>query len=150
MAEVSRLGPAARAWRLAATAAVIGGLAYGTVSGTDDDFPLGPMSQFAFYVPASGGQIHAQWLEADTTAGKHVVVSLDAQSAGLKRAEVEGQISRFVHEPALLQGIADAQRRLHPGQPGYTKIYLVKQTKTLENGKVAAVQMQTIATWSVR
>jgi hypothetical protein len=148
--EVARLRLSARAWRLCATLAVVAGLFWASAYGTDDDFPLGPMSQFAFMVPNDGGQIHSQWLEADRADGKHVRVPMDAQNGGLKRAEVEGQIGRFVHDPALLQGIADGERRLHPGESPYTVIYLVKQTQTLHNGKVASAQKETIATWRVR
>jgi len=148
--QVSRLRRVSRVWRLGATAAVLGGLLLASAYGTNDDFPLGPMTQFAFYIPANGGTINAQWLEADTTDGEHVVVPTDAGSTGLKRAEVEGQINRFVHDPALLQDIAEAQRRLHPGGPRYARIYLVKQIKTLRDGRVVATRMITLATWTVR
>jgi hypothetical protein len=148
--EVSRLSPVSRAWRLGATGAVLGGLLLASAYGTNDDFPLGPMTQFAFYIPSNGGTINAQWLEADTAGGRHVMVPTDAGDSGLKRAEVEGQISRLVHDPALLQGIADAQRRLHPGASPYTRIYLVKQIKTLRDGRVRSTRMLTLATWTVR
>ena len=148
--EVSRLSPVSRAWRLGATAAVLGALLLASAWGSNDDFPLGPMTQFAFYIPSDGGTINAQWLEADTADGRHVAVPTDAQHSGLKRAEVEGQIARFVRDPALLQDIADAQRRLRPGESPYTRIYLIKQIKTLRDGRVVSTRLLTLATWTVR
>jgi hypothetical protein len=145
-----RLGRLGRCWRLVATALVLAGLFYGSAWGGDDDFPLGPMTQFAFYVASDGGEIHSHWLEADTTAGTHVKVSMDAVGVGLKRAEVEGQLGRFLRDPSLLQGVADAQRRLHPGQPAYTRIHLVQRVQTLRRGRVVATATHDRVTWTVR
>ncbi|MFC6936097.1 hypothetical protein ACFQHO_41290 [Actinomadura yumaensis] len=147
---VSRLGSRARLWRSLVAAAMIGGLFYTSAYGSDDDFPLGPMTQFAFSVKNDGGEIHSHWLEADTAAGEHVKLSMDAVGSGMKRAEIEGQMDRLVRDPSLLQGIADGQRRLHPGKPRLTKIYIVKQVQTLKHGKVVKTVLQTRVTWNVR
>ncbi|MQY09759.1 hypothetical protein [Actinomadura macrotermitis] len=147
VAQLSTLG---RLWRSLAAAAVIGALFYTSSYGTDDDFPIGPMSQFAFSVKSDGGEINSHWLEADTVAGTHVKLSMDAVGAGMKRAEVEGQMGRFVRDPSLLQGIADAQRRLRPDAPRLTRIYVVSQVKTLEHGRVVAVRTSNRVSWDVR
>ncbi|MGH3659186.1 MAG: hypothetical protein ACRDUA_21260, partial [Micromonosporaceae bacterium] len=76
--EVVRLGARARAWRLAATAAVLLALAYGTIWGADRHFPFGPMVQFAFSVDPNG-QIRSVYIEADTTAGDRVQVPLTSE-----------------------------------------------------------------------
>lgn len=147
---VFRLSTPGRLWRTLAAATVIGTLLYTTSCGTDDDFPLGPMTQFAFSVKDDGGEIHSHWLEADTAAGTHVKLPMDAVGAGMKRAEIEGQMTRIVRDPSLLQGIADAQRRLHPDRPALTRIYLVHQVKTLRDGKVVATSVRNRAVWAVR
>ncbi|QXJ20106.1 hypothetical protein AGRA3207_000757 [Actinomadura graeca] len=145
-----RLGPRARLWRSAAAAAGIGALLWTSAYGTDDDFPFGPMTQFAFSVDNDGGEIHSHWLEADTAAGTHVKLSMDAVGSGMKRAEIEGQMTRLARDPSLLQGIADGQRSLHPGRPRLTRIYIVKQVQTLKHGKVVSTTRTNRVVWDVR
>jgi hypothetical protein len=144
-----RLPRPGRLVRSLCAAAVIALLLTASAYGTDDDFPVGPMVQFAFSVPPAG-EIRSHWLEADTTAGQHVKLSMDAVGPGMKRAEVEGQMGRFVRNPSLLQGIADAQHRLHPRQPALTKIYVVMQVTKLDHGRPAGDTTQTVVTWDVR
>lgn len=132
------------------TAAVLGALFFTTFWGEDDHFPLGPMTQFAFSVKSDGGEIHSHWLEAETADGRRIKLPWDAVGAGLKRAEVEGQAERFRRDPALLQGVADAQRRLRPGGPRYARIYLVREIKTLRSGRVVSSRREDRASWSVR
>ncbi|MEU8345581.1 hypothetical protein SAMN05443665_101662 [Actinomadura meyerae] len=145
-----RLGPRARLWRSLSGAAVVGALCYTSAYGSNDDFPLGPMTQFAFSVKNDGGVIGSYWLEADTAAGEHVKLSFDAVGTGMKRAEIEGQMPRIVRDPSLLQGIADAQRRLHPEQPRFTRIYVVREIRKLEHGKVVSTSRQNRVVWDVR
>ena len=145
-----RLGPRARLWRSLAGTAVVGALFYTSAYGSNDDFPLGPMTQFAFSVKNDGGVIGSYWLEADTAAGTHVKLSFDAVGTGMKRAEIEGQMPRIVRDPSLLQGIADAQRRLHPGQPRFTRNYVVREIRKLEHGKVVSTSRQNRVVWDVR
>jgi hypothetical protein len=149
-AGAHRLSRPGRLWRAAVTALALAALGYGSAYGGDDHFPMGPMTQFAFYVRSDGGEIQSHWLEADTVTGAHVKLSMGAAGAGLKRAEVEGQLGRFTREPSLLQGLADAQRRLHPGLPAYTRIYVIKQIRTLRKGRVVATRTLTLVTWDVR
>lgn len=144
-----RLGGGARAWRAGAAGAVILTLLLCSAWGTDDDFPVGPMVQFAFSVPPAG-EIRSHWLEADTTAGTRIKVSMSAAGGGLKRAEVEGQMGRFIRDPSLLQGIADAQRRRHPDQPGYRRLYVVMEVTKLDHGRPAGTYRQIRVTWNVR
>jgi hypothetical protein len=144
-----RLSRYGRLGRSLSAAAVIALLLTASASGTDDDFPLGPMVQFAFSVPPAG-EIRSHWLEADTTAGDHIKLSMSALGAGLKRAEVEGQMGRFVRDPSLLQGIADAQHRLHPGQPALTRLYVVMKVTKLNHGRPVGDSMRTVVTWDVR
>ncbi|WP_131742505.1 hypothetical protein [Actinomadura roseirufa] len=144
------LGPRARLWRSLIAAAVIGTLFYTSAYGADEDFPLGPMTQFAFSVKNDGGEIHSYWVEADTAAGRHVKLSMDAGGSGMKRGEIEGQMSRFIRDPSLLQGIAAGQHRLHPAEPRLTRIYIVKQVKTLRHGKPVSVTQSNRVVWDVR
>jgi hypothetical protein len=148
--ERRRLGPRARLWRSAVAAAVIGALFWTSAYGSDDHFPLGPMTQFAFSVDEDGGEIHSHWLEAGTADGRRVRLSMDAVGSGLKRAEVEGQMDRLIRDPSLLQGVADGQRGLHPDRPALTRIYVVKQIRTLRHGKVVSTRQFDRVVWTVR
>ncbi|TDD86339.1 hypothetical protein E1293_09685 [Actinomadura darangshiensis] len=145
-----RLAPRARLWRSFAGVAVVGALFYTSSYGSNDDFPLGPMTQFAFAVKDDGGAISSYWLEADTAAGTHVELSRDAAGTGMKRAEIEGQMDRIVRDPSMLQGVADGQRRLHPGGPRLTRIYVVQEIKKLRHGKVVSTLKQNRVVWNVR
>src|SRR5205823_7503950 len=97
---------------------------YGTVAGAEKMFPAGPMTQYAFYVPPDGA-VHSIQVFADTTAGTHVVVHLTAGGVGIKRADVEIQLLAIEHDPSRLRTIAVAQRRLHPDQPQFVRLYVV-------------------------
>ncbi|WP_242911272.1 hypothetical protein [Actinomadura terrae] len=145
-----RLGTRARLWRSAVAAAGIGALLYTSAYGADDDFPFGPMTQFAFSVENDGGEIVSHWLEADTATGAHVKLSMDAVGSGMKRAEIEGQMTRLARDPSLLQGIAAGQHRLHPREPRLTRIYIVKQVQTLKHGKVVSTTRTNAVVWGVR
>jgi hypothetical protein len=147
---VLRLGARARLWRSLAGAAFVVALLFTSAYGSNDDFPIGPMTQFAFSVNNDGGTIGSFWLEADTAAGRRVELSRDAVGTGMKRAEIEGQMDRIVHRPSLLQGIAEGQHRLHPGGPRLTRIYVVEEIKRLEHGKVVSTRRVDRVVWDVR
>jgi hypothetical protein len=143
-----RLGTASLAWRLVALGAGVLLALYGALFGTDDLWPFSPQTQFAFFV-SRDGQIRSAYVDAVTLDGRQVRVPLNARGVGIARAEIEGQLSRIVADPSLLQGIADAQRRLHPDQPQYAKLFLREEVTTLRDGRAVAVRQETKATWDV-
>ena len=147
---VLRLSAGARLWRSLAGAAFVAALLSASAFGSNDDFPIGPMTQFAFSVKNDGGTIGSFWLEADTAEGRHVELSRDAVGTGMKRAEIEGQMDRIVHDPSLLQGIAEGQHRLHPGDPRLTRIYVVEEIKKLAHGEVVSTRRVNRVVWDVR
>ena len=143
-----RLTRAGLAWRCTALAAGTALALYGGVAGTDDLWPFSPMTQFAFHV-SRDGEIRAVHVDAITTGGEQVQVPLNARGVGIARAELEGQLSRIVRDPSLLQSVAAAQRRLHPDQPQYRRIHLRETVTTLRDGRAVAVRVETRATWDV-
>jgi hypothetical protein len=145
---VRRLGRAALGWRLGALGAGVALAVYGGVAGTDDLWPFAPQTQFAFYVSPEG-QIRSAYVDAITVDGEQVRVPLNARGVGIARAEIEGQLSRIVADPSLLQDIAVAQRRLHPDQPQYARLILREEVTTLRDGRAVAVRQETKATWDV-
>ncbi|HVF19140.1 MAG TPA: hypothetical protein VNA14_02745 [Mycobacteriales bacterium] len=149
MDDVIRLSRAGRRARLAATAAVLAGLAYGTIWGTDDHFPFGPLTQYAFAADPNG-TVADLYLEADTTAGTRVRVLLMHSGVGVGRAEIEGQLDTIRRDPSWLQGIADAQARLHPDEPRYTHVYVRIRHVQLRRGVAVGERMENVADWRVR
>jgi hypothetical protein len=145
---VRRLSRTGLAWRVAVLGAGTALALYGSLAGTDDLWPFGPMSQFAFYV-SPDGEIRAAHVDAITTEGQEVSVPLNARGVGIGRAEIEGQLSRIVRDPSLLQAVAVAQRRLHPDQPQYRVLFLRQKVTTLRDRRPVAVRDETKATWVV-
>jgi hypothetical protein len=142
------LRPGSRRWRLLVTIGALGCLAVGTVHGAEKMFPAGPMTQYAFYV-SPNGSVDSITVWADTTAGTHVPVELNAHGVGIKRADIEIQLPRIEADPSRLQAIADAQSRLHPSQPGYTKLYVVDTGVKLHDRVPGAKTSRVLVTWTV-
>jgi hypothetical protein len=143
------LGSGGRRWRLTVTAVALGCVAFGTVHGAEKMFPAGPMTQYAFYV-SPNGSVDSITVTADTTVGTHVPVELNAAGVGIKRADIEIQLPRIERDPSRLQAIADAQRQLHPSEPGYTELYVVDTGVRLQDRVPGAKTARVLVTWKVR
>lgn len=137
-------------WRLAVLILGLLVLSYGQVADTNDLFPFGSLSQYG--TPRDpNGTVVAFHVEADTDAGTRVRVPLNARGVGVGRAEVEGQVNRIRHDPALLQSLADAHAQLRPAQPRYTTVYLVRSERQLKDGRqVGHAKVTDDVVWSVR
>src|SRR4051794_20037837 len=145
----ARLSSRGRRIRLLVTGAALAALAYGSINGGEKLFPAGPMSQYAFYVDPDSEVISTN-LEADTTAGTHVVVHLSPQGVGIKRASIEGQLTDILRDPTRLRAVADGQRHLHPHDPQFTRIYVVQDIVPMQNGRVGEHRRKVVATWDVQ
>ncbi|MFI6904465.1 hypothetical protein ACIBKY_24615 [Nonomuraea sp. NPDC050394] len=136
-------------WRLVAATAVLVALGYGTVAGDDDLFPFGPMVQYAFSIPPDG-KIGSLIMEADTAAGTRVEIPIEPYYVGIRRAELESQLGRYVAEPSLLQELADNHARIRPEDPRLTRIYVITKVITLKNRRPASTHKVERVTWQVR
>ena len=96
---VAVLSATGRRVRTAVSLVVLALVLAGTFVGQDDDFPFGPFRMYATRDDPDG-QVVSTRVEAVDTGGTLRVV--DEGSTGLKRAEVEGQVRRFLADPALL------------------------------------------------
>lgn len=143
--QLSRTG---LAWRVVVALGVVTLAVNGSVRGNDVQWPFAPMSQFAFGVDLDGA-IRSTYVEADTSAGTTVRVPLTAGGVGLGRAEVEGQLPRLVADPSLLQSIAVAAARRHPGWPRYTRLRLRQEVSDLRGGEVVSTRTERLADWTV-
>jgi hypothetical protein len=118
------------------------------VWGHDPMFPVGPMVQYAKYIPPNG-VVLSTTVWADTTDGRHVRVRLDPQGVGVRRADVEEQLPRILADPALLRTISSAQRRLHPRQPQFVRLYVVQEVIQLHDRVPTSRTSHTLVTWDV-
>lgn len=143
------LSSVGRCGRLVAMGALVVALGLGTVIGNDRWWPIGPMVMFAFGVDPNS-QVHSLGVEADTVAGKRVVVPLGAGGIGLERAEIEGQQTAIEAEPKRLQAVAVAASRSLPDDPRYRTVYLVDTVQQLKDGAAdGAPVRKVLATWQV-
>jgi hypothetical protein len=140
----------AKAWRLALAGLGMVALLHGTLRDSDDYFPFGSMAQYATGHNLNG-QTRSTYIEAETEAGGDLVrVPLNATGTGIGRAEVEGQLGRFIEDPSLMQVIADAFREIHPDRDQYTYMYLKRDVYQLRDGYVVGdPETELLAEWKV-
>ncbi|MGW7681766.1 hypothetical protein ACWGID_13560 [Kribbella sp. NPDC054772] len=148
--EVVRAGKWGRVVRLGVVVTGLGMVIHGTVRGTDDLWPFGPMSQYAMSIP-SNASIDSIRVVARTDAGTTVDVPLDTNGAGIRRAEIEARTSAIMGDPSLLQSVADDWARKHPDKPKYVRLELVRDTTTLAHGRVSGrPASKVLAVWQVQ
>jgi hypothetical protein len=146
---VGSLRSAARGWRLAVVVLGLGGLLYGSVAGTDDLFPFGPLRQYDGPYDVNGS-IVSTYLEADTSTGQRIEVPLEHASVGVGRADIEGQLDRLRAHPELLGELADAWATLRPDRPELVRLYVRQDTTRLRNGRsVGPPESRTVVSWRV-
>lgn len=120
----------------------------GTFVGQDDDFPFGPFRMYSTRDDPNGTVVSTR-VEAVDARGRVRVV--DERSTGLKRAEVEGQIRRFVDDPELLGALSRAHDRLRPQEPPFAEIRVVEQVYTLRDSRpTGSSSERVVVRWSRR
>jgi hypothetical protein len=137
-----------RSVRLIATAIGVALLLAGTLVGADDHFPFGPFRMFA---------TTNKWSEPISIARAEVVdatgarIELTEANSGVRRAEVEGQLTRFRAEPYLLDGLAAAYRAHNPGAPPVVTVsVLLRHHRIGRRGPTGQWTDEEVATWRLR
>ncbi|NAZ86929.1 hypothetical protein [Kineococcus indalonis] len=143
-----RLGAAALLWRGAAALVFLLLLTAGTLRGSDDGWPFAPMSQYAFAVDLDE-EVRSPYVQGTGTDGALRRVPLTAGGVGVERAEVEGQLARFVRDPALLEALAAAHARRHPARVRFAQLELRERVSDLSGGRVVRVRDDLLASWTV-
>lgn len=148
--DVLGLGRKGRVARLLVAIAGIALLINGSVRGSDDLWPFGPMSQYAGHIPDDAAIDYTR-VSAQTDAGTTVDVPLNIEGAGVARAEIEARTGEIVANPSLLQSVADGWARKHPDKPRYVRLELIRDTTQLVDGKVSGPPVsKVLAVWQVR
>ena len=130
------------------TLAVLIALLAGTVWGDDDAFPFGPFRMYSITNKASG-EVASTYVEV--RARKRERVRLDPavleSVLGLRRAEIEGQLPRFVEDPEELGYIVEAYERTNPEGPALVELRLMQDVSTLRDGRVVDTAKRTLVVW---
>lgn len=117
----------------------------GTAVGQDDDFPFGPFRMYSTRDDPNGTVVSTR---VEAVDGRGQVRVVDERSTGLKRAEVEGQVRRFVADPELLAALSVAHDRLRPQEPDFAEIRVVERIYELRDSRPTGEQTERIvARW---
>ncbi len=110
--DLSRRG---RRVRIVVTLLVAGVLLFGTLWGQDDLFPFGPFRMYASADKLNAPVADTRFELVDTTGA---IVELTQYNTGIRRAEIEGQLSRFKSDPAPVAGHRPGVRLPEPARAG--------------------------------
>jgi hypothetical protein len=136
-----------RARRGAATIVVSAGLLVGTFWGNDRHFPFGPFRMYSI-ANRPDGRIRSAVVEIQIADEPGWVEARTPGDLGMKRAEIEGQVDRFVARPDLLEHLGTAYERLNDDAT-VVAVRLRQETTRLQDGRPSGVvSVETLATWS--
>lgn len=137
-----------RAARLTATAVGLALLLAGTLWGADDHFPFAPFRMYAGDNPPNAPAPDTRVEGIDRTGA---LLDLGEQATGIRRAEIEGQQSRYAADPALLRQVAEAYAQRHPDAPGLVEVRIVVRWHGIRDGRPTGRHTdETVARWEVR
>ncbi|WP_051815625.1 hypothetical protein, partial [Glycomyces tenuis] len=108
--------------RIAITLVVTGLVFATTFWGADDYFPFAPFKMYSFSHELDGWA-NSTRVEAVNEEGERF--TLTEAATGFRRAEVEGQMSRFRDDPDLLQYLAEAYENTNPEKPEIVSVEIV-------------------------
>jgi hypothetical protein len=142
------LGTWSKVWRLAVASLGIVLLLNGSLRMSDDVWPFGPLSQYAFS-PRRDATIVLTRVEGSLADGRRIDLPLQVESTGIGRAEVEARIGQIQADPALLAAVADGWRRRHPTAPPLRQVWLVQDETRLVDGRKGPTRLVELAAWRV-
>ena len=139
------LTSAGRRARVAVTLVLAALTLAGTLVGQDDDFPFGPFRMYSTRDDPDGTVVSTR-VEARDANGR--LRTVDERSTGLRRAEVEGQVRRFVTDPELLGALSSAHDRLRPDEPPFTEVRVVERVYELRDSRPTGQESErVVVTW---
>ena len=147
-ADVRPIGRWSLAWRVLASVALVALLLNGSLRMSDDVWPFGPMSQYAFSPPADDTVVvtRVYGLLAD---GERVELPLRVETAGISRAEIEARIPAIERDPSLLRAVSDGWSARNPTRPRPVELFLVSDETHLLRGRPTSTDQVPLAQWRV-
>ena len=146
--EQRAISRASLAWRIAVAVLGIGLLLNGSLRMSDDVWPFGPLSQYAFS-PPSDATIVITRVEGLLSDGRRIDLPLRVGTAGISRAEIEARIPQIIADPALLRSVADGWAERHLGEPPLVQVWLVQDETRLVDGRKGPTRLVELTTWPV-
>ena len=89
-------------------------------------------------VTADGGPMPGRAVVVDRVGEQHI---------GLRRAEYEGQLSRVVEQPEVLEELAGVLAQRHPDRPAWVELSVVQTAYELVDGVPQGETAEVLATW---
>jgi hypothetical protein len=139
---------ASLAWRVVVALVGIGLLLNGSLRMSDDVWPFGPLSQYAFS-PRDDATIVITRVEGRFADGRRADLPLNGRAVGIGRAEIEARIPAIEADPSLLRSVADGWSRRHPDGSALQQLWLVQDETRLVQGRPAPTRLLELATWTV-
>lgn len=146
--DLRTIGRWSLAWRLVASLALVVLLVNGSLRMSDDAWPFGPMSQYAF-TPGEDDMVVVTRVDGLLADGRRVELPLRVETAGISRAEVEARIPAIERDPSLLRVVSDGWAARNPTQPRPVEVFLVQDETYLRRGLPTSTQRITLAQWRV-
>jgi hypothetical protein len=146
--RVRAISPASFAWRIGASVLGIGLLLNGSLRMSDDAWPFGPLSQYAFS-PARDATIVITRVEGLLADGRRIDLPLRVETAGISRAEIEARIPEITADPSLLRSVADGWTTGHPTEAALRRVWLVQDQTRLVDGRVGPTRLAELVTWEL-
>jgi len=137
------LSPRQRSARLIAAVAVVVTLAAGTAWGDDKHFPFGPFRMFSVRNDPNG-TIKVIRIRGTSVDGR--VLEIPPAAVGLRLAEIEGQLSRFV-EASRLAGLLVEGYRTTGGHPPLRELRITRVVHQLKEGRRVSSIEKTLGVW---
>src|SRR4051812_11390759 len=135
-------------WRVLASVALVLLLLNGSLRMSDDAWPFGPMSQYAFSPPADDTVVVTRAF-GRLPDGQRVELALRVETSGISRAEIEAQIPAIERDPSLLRAVTDGWASRHPTQPRPVEVTIVQDETHLHRGRPVSSDQVTLTTWTV-
>jgi hypothetical protein len=135
-------------WRIAVALIGIGLVVNGSARMSDDVWPFGPMSQYAFS-PAEDSTIVITRVEGQLADGRRIDLPLRISTTGISRAEIEARIPQIRADPSLLRGVAQGWTSRHPDEPALRTVWLVQDETHLVDGRKGPTALVELASWTV-
>jgi hypothetical protein len=136
------------AWRIAAALLGVGLLLNGSLRMSDDAWPFGPLSQYAFS-PAKDATVVITRVEGLLADGRRVDLPLRVETAGISRAEIEARIPQITVDPSLLRSVSDGWASRHREEPALRRVWLVQDQIQLVDGRVGPTRQVELAAWEL-
>ena len=126
----------------------IGLLLNGSLRMSDDVWPFGPLSQYAFSPPPDATIVITR-VEGQLADGRRIDLPLRVGTAGISRAEIEARIPAILSDPSLLRSVADGWTWRNRSEPPLVQLWLVQDETRLVDGHKGPTRMVEITSWRV-